>query len=229
MGNPGRAGERAPRGADGSAGTLIPPAIGGRSGVPDAERSQIVRPSSYWSAIDDNADPRGYRQLVGSGRDRHRRSVQAACRGRWARPGPGGRLGADGGDQGAGPVAADPQPGAEGVAGDGPAGRRAVLGVQFPGPGQQPGREYGRRRGRGFRLPGRGRCCRGAAGGQTAWIWRSSQGPASAQPIRSAGPTASTRAVPNWRWPSAPAVFRARVSRPQNRSIRRSRASWASA
>jgi hypothetical protein len=37
-----------------------------------------------------------------------------------------------------------------------------------------------------------------------------------------AGPTASTKAVPYWRWPTAPAVFSAKVSAPQNRSIRRS-------
>ena len=50
----------------------------------------------------------------------------------------------DGGHQGAGPVAADPQLGAEGVAGDGPTGRRTVRGVQFPGPGEQAGREDGK-------------------------------------------------------------------------------------
>lgn len=48
----------------------------------------------------------------------------------------------------------DPQPGTEGIAGDGPARCRTVLGVEFPGLGKQYHREDGRlhRRRRGFGL-----------------------------------------------------------------------------
>lgn len=51
--------------------------------------------------------------------------------------GRGDRLGAHCAYQVAGPVPADLQPEAEGVPADGPAGFRAVLGVQLPGAGQQ--------------------------------------------------------------------------------------------
>ena len=50
-------------------------------------------------------------------------------------------------------------------------------------------------------------------------------GPTSLQPISSTGPIASTRAVPYWWCQSAPAVFSARVSRPQKRRKRCSLAS----
>jgi hypothetical protein len=63
------------------------------------------------------------------------------------------------------PVPADPQPGAEGVAGDGAAGCRAMLGVKLAGAGQQPGRENRR-----FEVQRRlGLWC--VAAGATAWIW----------------------------------------------------------
>ena len=51
------------------------------------------------------------------------------------RGGSGSDLGADGGDEVASPVAADPQVAAEGVSGDGPAGFRPVFGVEFAGAG----------------------------------------------------------------------------------------------
>ena len=142
MRNPGRAGERAPHGADGPAGAYSGPSTprGWAGALPltrTAVRVCADRPYGRpWPTI--------YRRcLRGNCPDRTRHAPVSRLGRLLQRPGSrsGGCLGADGGDEGAGPVPADPQPGAEVVAGDGPAGCRAVLGVEFPGrgPAARPG------------------------------------------------------------------------------------------